>query len=167
MFPLPIHEPETIVFPEGKQTPAGWKKIVTKRAESGIDYFLSETTGWNNPFRLGPQRAALVNLPEDEERFPMAVWIKRFLMEGVDFLLLNSEAMRRPSPPGSPKEFRPDGSNLPQAIEQLKTASPENFARWLEHVKTALPAVASIETVERPEFRRTGIAICNSNIPMD
>jgi predicted ATPase len=153
LFPMQAVAPETIVLAEGKRSPRDWKKVVTKRTESGIDYFLSETTGWNNPFRLGPQRAALANLPEDEDRFPVAVWVKRFLMEGVDFLLLNSEAMRRPSPPGSPKEFRPDGSNLPQAIEQLKITNPEGFAHWLDHVRTALPTVANIETIERPEDR--------------
>ncbi len=121
LFPTSTSPPHTILAaPEGKRSPSGWKKVVTKRTESGIDYFLSETTGWNNPFRLGPHRAALANLPEDEERFPVATWVKRVLMEGIDFLLLNSEAMRRPSPPGSPKEFRPDGSNLPQAIEDLR-----------------------------------------------
>jgi predicted ATPase len=83
----------------------------------------------------------------------VAVWVKRFLVEGVRFLLLNSDAIRRPSPPGSPKEFRPDGSNLPHAIEQLKTTNPERFAYWLDHVKTALPNVTNVETIERPEDR--------------
>jgi predicted ATPase len=153
LFPLQAKAPDTIVFPEGRRSPRGWKKVVTKRTESGIDYFMSETTGWNNPFRLGDQRTALANLPEDEDRFPVATWVKRFLVEGIDFLVLKSEAMRRPSPPGSRKEFRPDGSNLPQAIEQLKTTDPESFAQWLDHVRTALPAVANIETIERPEDR--------------
>jgi predicted ATPase len=127
--------------------------VVTKRTESSIDYFLSETTGWNNPFRLGPHRAALANLPEDEDRFPVATWVKRVLMEGIDFLLLNSEAMRRPSPPGSPKEFRPDGSNLPQAIEDLREKNFHGFRRWIDHVRTALPNLVDIKVIERPEDR--------------
>jgi hypothetical protein len=40
---------------DGSRTPAGWKKVITKKIGSGNDYFMSETTGWNNPFRLGPQ----------------------------------------------------------------------------------------------------------------
>ncbi len=153
LFPVQATVPNTIVLAAGKRSPRGWKKVIARRTESGIDYFISETTRWNNAFRLGPQRVALANLPEDEYRFPVAVWFRRFLIEGVDFLLLNSEAMRRPSPPGSPKEFRPDGSNLPQAIEQLKATNPASFTRWLDHVRTALPTVENIETIERPEDR--------------
>jgi predicted ATPase len=154
LFPSPTSPPLTIlVAPEGKRSPPGWKKVVTKRTESGIDYFLSETTGWNNPFRLGPHRAALANLPEDEDRFPVATWVKRVLMEGIDFLVLNSEAMRRPSPPGSPKEFRPDGSNLPQAIEDLRHKSREKFELWIDHVRTALPNLLDVRVIEREEDR--------------
>jgi len=83
LFPALPDLREFIVPPEGRHTPLGWKKVVTKKPESGNDYFFAETTGWNNPFRLGPQRLALANLPEDEERFPVGTWVKRFLMEGV------------------------------------------------------------------------------------
>lgn len=155
LFPSPSPPPETILAAEGKRSPPGWKKVVTKRAESGIDYFLSETTGWNNPFRLGPHRAALANLPEDEERFPVATWVKRTLMEGIDFLLLNSEVMRRPSPPGSPKDFRPDGSNLPQAVQNLVTSNNSIFRLWIDHVRTALPNIVDIKIIERPEDRHS------------
>lgn len=148
LFPAP----DSIILAEGRKAPVGWKKVVTKRSTSGIDYFFSETTGWRNPFRLGPQRTALANLPEDEDKFPVATWIKRLLMEGIDFLLLNSEAMHRPSPPGSPREFRPDGSNLPQVIENLRQDG-NHFEDWLDHVRTALPGIKDIETVERPEDR--------------
>lgn len=164
LFPTRISPPSTILAaPGGRRSPPGWKKVVTKQTESGIDYFRSETTGWNNPFRLGPQRAALANLPEDEERFPVATWAKRVLMEGIDFLLLNSEAMRRPSPPGSPRDFRPDGSNLPQAIEDLVLRSPANFRDWLDHVRSALPTVRNIHIIERPEDRHRYLELEYSN----
>jgi predicted ATPase len=149
-FPHPSQPTHEIVLAEGKHAPKGWKKIVTKNVHSGIDYFYAETSGWKSPFRLGPQKLALANLPEDEERFPVAIWVKRLLMEGVQRVALNSDAMRKPSPPGSPRDFQPDGSSLPWAIETLRH-SPDTFDRWLEHVRTALPDVQSIETVERPE----------------
>ncbi len=139
-----------VVLPEGKHTPSGWKKVVTKKSESGNDYFFSETTDWNNPFRLGPQRSALANLPEDENRFPVAIWVKHLLIEGIQSLTLNSQAMRRPTPPGSPQEFQPDGSNLPLVIEELRK-SPERFERWIGHVRTALTDLNTVDTVERPE----------------
>ncbi|MBI2506031.1 MAG: ATP-binding protein [Candidatus Latescibacteria bacterium] len=151
LFPNPPPPREVIVLPEGRRSPAGWKKVVTKKPESGNDYFFAETTGWNNPFRLGPQRLALANLPEDEERFPVAIWVKRVLLEGVQHLVLNSEAMRRPAPPGSPTEFQPDGSNLPWAIEELLKKDRRGFERWIAHVRTALPDLQTVETVEREE----------------
>ena len=151
LFPHPQEPPEMIVLPERRKTPPGWKKTVTKKAESGNDYFFSETTGWQNPFRLGPQRPALANLPEDEDRFPVSIWVKRLLMEGVQRLVLNSEAMRRPAPPGSPTKFQPDGSNLAWAIESLSRRDPQGFERWIAHVRTALPDLKTVETIEREE----------------
>lgn len=153
LFPSPPSVPSTIVRPLGRHTPPGWRKVVTKRAESGNDYFMSEVTGWHNLFRLGPKRLALANLPEDEDRFPVAVWVKRTLMEGMQWVALNSEAMRRPSPPGRPSEFQPDGSNLPWAIEKLAESNETAFQRWIAHIRTALPDIRTVETEERPEDR--------------
>lgn len=151
LFPELREQPrKTIVVPERSRSPKGWRKVVTKTSE-GNDYFTSETTRWNNPFRLGSHRLALANLPEDEERFPVATWTKRFLLDGIQLLVLNGEAMRRPAPPGMPLEFQPDGSNLPWAIEDLKKRDPERFRRWIEHVRTSLPHIQMIDTVERPE----------------
>jgi hypothetical protein len=97
----------------GRRAPDGWKKIVNRVAESGNDYFSSETSNWNNLFRLGPHKSALANLPEDETKFPVATWFKELLMVGIDRLALNSERMRQPSPPRAPTVFLPDGSTLP------------------------------------------------------
>jgi hypothetical protein len=122
--------------------------------EAGNDYFFSETTGWNNPFRIGPRKASLANLPEDEDKFPVATWVKRILMEGVQRLALHSDTMRRPSPPGSPAGFSPDGSNLPWAVERLRLKDAARFEQWIAHVRTALRDVRAITTVERPEDKR-------------
>ncbi len=98
LFPMPPESPDSLVHEPNKKTPRGWRKVVNKIAESGNDYFLAETSDWNNPFRLGPTKSALANLPEDEDRFPVATWVKRYLMEGVRKVVLNAESMRRPSP---------------------------------------------------------------------
>jgi predicted ATPase len=150
LFPEFREARKTIVVAERSKPPKGWKKVVSKTAE-GNDYFSSETTRWNNPFRLGSHRLALANLPEDEERFPVATWTKRFLLDGIQLLVLNGESMRRPSPPGMTLEFLPDGSNLPWAVEDLKQRNPESFERWIRHVRTSLPHIREIDTVERPE----------------
>jgi len=153
LFPQPPTPPSTIIHPAGSRAPVGWRKVVNKVADSGNDYFSSETSGWNNLFRLGPQKSALANLPEDETKFPIATWFKEFLMLGVDTLALNSERMRQPSAPRAPKVFLPDGSNLPWVVETLAKKHRHRFGEWLNHVRTALPDLRNIRTVERAEDR--------------
>ena len=153
MFPMPPLPPESVIYPPGRHSPSGWQRVLNKVSESGNDYFRSETSGWNSQFRLGPRRSALANLPEDEEKFPVSVWFRRLLLEGVQRLALDSAALRRPSPPGSPRRFQPDGSNLPLVVKQMEDDDPQRLALWLDHVKTALPDLSRISTVERPEDR--------------
>jgi hypothetical protein len=159
LFPDPSSPPDHIVHQPYKHAAPGWKKVVSKNAESGTDNFYSETTAWQNPFRLGPERSALANLPEDEERFPAATWAKRFLMEGIQRVVLSAEAMRRPSPPGSPTRFLPDGSNLPWVVDALSKEHPEHFERWLEHVRTAIPDLRNVTVVERDEDRHRYLVV--------
>jgi len=153
LFPEPPAAPPTIINPPGRKGPRGWKKVVNRVAESGNDYFSSETSGWNNLFRLGPEKSALANLPEDETKFPAATWFKELLMTGVQTLALNSERMRRGSPPGAPRFFLPDGSNLPWVVDVLAKKHRPRLREWVQHVRTALPDLKSIRTVERSEDR--------------
>lgn len=153
LFPVESAVPETIVCGPRKKAPAGWRKVINKISASGNDYFASETSGWNNQFRLGPNKSALGNLPEDEEKFPASIWFKRFLMEGVYRIALNAEAMRLPAPAGSPTQLLSDGSNLPWAVHALWESDPQRLADWTAHVRTALPDLRSIGTVEKPEDR--------------
>jgi len=146
-FPIP---PETILH---RRTPSGWRKVVNRVLESGNDYFFAETSRWNNPFRLGLSRSVLANLPEDEHRFPASIWFRRFLLEGVQKLMLNSQAMRTPSPPGSPRVFQPDGSNLPWVIYELEKNHRARLREWIAHLRTALPDLQDVHTIERPEDR--------------
>jgi hypothetical protein len=152
LFPELANAPQTILR-SGRKGPDGWKKIVNKVADSGNDYFSSETSNWNNLFRLGPQKSALANLPEDETKFPVATWFKELLMVGIDRVALNSERMRQPSPPRAPRIFWPDGSTLPWVVDRLASRHPERFRDWISHVRTGLPELKDIDTIERPEDR--------------
>lgn len=152
-FPLALAPPDHVVKLPNKQVPGGWKKVVFKNPDTGNDTFSSETGGWNNPFRLGPDRSALANLPADEARFPAALWVRELVMEGVHRIQLNAEKMRVPSPAGSPTTFLPDGSNLPSVVHDLEVRDPDALQRWLEHVRTALPDIERIGTHEREEDR--------------
>lgn len=158
LFPSIGNVPERITREPNRRTLTGWRKIVSK-TQTGNDYFRSEVTDWNNMFRLGPKRAALANLPEDEERFPISTWFKRYISQGVQRIMLNSAALRLPSPPQSPRAFLPDGSNLPWVINGLEKDHPKLLHEWIEHVRTALPDIAGIRTIERPEDRHRYLVI--------
>jgi predicted ATPase len=148
LFPDVGAMPETILT----RTRAKGVKTIINKVRGGNDNFYDETgRGWDHAFKLGPRKSALANLPEDETRFPVATWAKTFLMQGVESIVLNSVSMRKPSPPGQKRGFRPDGSNLPWVIEHFRINRPNDFDRWLAHVRTALPDLKMIETIERPE----------------
>jgi predicted ATPase len=102
---------------------------------------------------LGPRRSALANLPEDESRFPVATWLKGLLGSGVQQLILNSLLIRRASPPGKGRDLEADGSNLPWVVHDLEEKFPESLEAWLAHLRTALPDLEGVRTVERPDDR--------------
>lgn len=153
LFPEPPSAPETLVHPPRRHTPTGWKKVVSRGEEPEKVMFLSETSGWNNPFRIEADKAALASLPEDEERFPVATWFRRVLTDGVQRLVLSAEHMRRPSPPGRSRGYLPDGSNLPHVVHALEREHPERFTRWIAHLREALPDLEGVTTQEREEDR--------------
>jgi predicted ATPase len=163
LFPMPDAAPANIVRLPRQHTPPGWRKVVQKVPDSGNDYFQSETSDWNNLFRLGPRRSALANLPEDEAKFPVSVWFRRLLLDGVQRIALNSAALRRPSPPGSPRRFLPDGSNLPHVVHDLAKTHPERLSAWIRHVASALPDLRNVRTVDRPEDRHRYLEVEYAN----
>jgi predicted ATPase len=160
LFPMEPEIPGTIISPRSRKN----IKTVVNKLSGGNDNFYDETgKGWDHSFKLGPQKSALANLPDDESKFPVSTWLKKILMEGIQTLVLNSRIMRRPSPPGQPKNFRPDGSNLPWVIENLKKKYPDRYSEWIAHLKTSLPDLEKIKTIERPEDKHRYIVVCYKN----
>jgi predicted ATPase len=153
LFPLPLPPPDTIVQAPLKKSPSGWKKVVSRGEAPERVTYNSETSGWSNPFRIEPDRTALASLPEDQERFPVATWFRKMLSEGVQRIALSAEHMRRPSAPSQAVGYLPDGSNLPHVAHALQSGHPDRFARWIEHLREALPDLDSITTHERQEDR--------------
>lgn len=151
LFPADFAAPETILSKSTKGT-----KLIVNKSPGGNDNYYSEVyresgKGWVPSFKLGPKKSALANLPEDESKFPVSTWLKSLLAEGVQFLTLNSQLMRQPSAPGLGFQFRLDGSNLPWVIDDLRKKNAKRFSAWIEHIKTALPDVNDVVTVEKPE----------------
>jgi predicted ATPase len=163
LFPSPPPPPDSVVQAPRKRTPSGWKKVVGRGEEPERVTFWSETSGWNNPFRVAADKAALASLPEDEERFPVATWFRRLLTEGIQRLVLSSEAMRLPSPPGRAKGYLPDGSNLPWVVHVLERDHPDRLGDWIAHVREALPDIERIETREREEDRHRYLVLNYNN----
>lgn len=161
MFPMWHVVPKTII------TPSRTKEIqpVVSKVFGGNDNFYSEVysvkgKGWVPAFKLGPRKSALGNLPEDESRFPVSTWLKRLLIEGVQQFILNSLLIRKASPPGQVRGFKPDGSNLPWVLDGLQNKHPDNFQSWIEHLKTALPDLENIRTIERPDDKHRYLILC-------
>jgi len=151
LFPMEADAPATLFH--GSKT--GEQSVLTK-AREGNDNYYSEVRkktgkGWFPSIKLGPERSTLQMLPEDETKFPVSVWLKRFLVEGVQSIVLNSLLIRWPSPPGQVAGFKPDGSNLAWVVSKLKADSPDRFRDWITHLQTALPDLKDIEYIERPE----------------
>jgi len=161
LFPRSQCPPETILLgTKGRAT-----RTVVNKVSGGNDNFYSEVLekggkGWVPAFKLGPKRSALANLPEDESRFPAATWLKGLLTAGVQKMVLNSTLMRQASPPVLKSAmFRTDGSNLPWIVEQLKNRDSDKFSDWIDHVRTALPDIREIDSVERSDDRHRYLTI--------
>lgn len=152
------------LFPDFRTPPAsiltpkagpGQKTIINK-VRGGNDLFYSEVyseagKGWVPAFKLGPRKSALGNMPADETKFPATSWLKNLLGQGVQKLVLNSLVIRKASPPGQVRGFKPDGSNLPWVIADLLRRSEGRFRDWIGHLRTALPDLEDIRTIERED----------------
>ncbi len=135
-----------------------------KKVRGGNDYFITEFyqgegKSWQYAFKLGPQKSALGNLPADETQFPATTWLRKLLTEGVQPFILNSLLIRRASPPTQKRGFKPDGSNLPWVIEDLRKKSPSKYKEWISHIQTALPDIQDIRTVEREDDKHRYLRI--------
>jgi predicted ATPase len=154
LFPIAIAPPASIMSP----TRARGTTVVVNKVPNGNDNFYSEvyrekSKGWTPSFKLGPHKSALANLPADEANFPVTSWLKSLLTENVSQLMLNSVLIRQASPPGQGRSFKTDGSNLPWVIDHFKNMDPDRFQLWLSHLRTALPDLENVRTVDREDDR--------------
>jgi hypothetical protein len=133
-------------------------RVALKKVPSGNDNYYPEGSASYTPsFKLGRAKAALANIPADEKSFPVSSWFRSLLESGVQKVVLNSQTIRQPSPPGLGSRFQTDGSNLPWVIAVLRR-DEDRFTAWLEHVRTALEDV----TLTRWRGKRTGTGTWSS-----
>lgn len=158
MFPREIDSPRSLLLRPGQ----GVKTLLKKQSGGNDNYYPEGRKSYAPSFRAGRARTALSNVPADREVFPVSTWFKEYLETGIQSMVLNSHAMRQPSPPGLGLEFNTDGTNLPWVIENLRK-SEGIFSEWLDHVRTALDDVRDIRTIEREEDRHRYIVIEYAN----
>ena len=153
LFPMPALPPASLQ----ESRHGSSNKVVVNKVPGGNDNFYNEArppnAGWAPSFKLGPRRSALGNLPADAESYPVATWFRDLMSSGVQRIMLDSLALKRPSPPTRVSGFLPDGSNLPWVVARLRRDEPDRHSAWMEHLRTALPDLVNIATFERPEDR--------------
>ena len=154
LFPMSHPNPPASLLANIRQRD---QKVLLNKAPGGNDNFYNEASpankSWAPSFKLGPKKSALGNLPADESAFPVATWFLGYLQSGIQRLALNSRGLGQPSPPTRVCGFMPDGSNLPWVVARLRKKDPERHEAWIRLMRTALPDLQDITTIERPEDR--------------
>lgn len=158
LFPDPGTISPALVLQAGRNR----RMALTKTPGGNANYYTEGKSGYRPSFKLGRDRSALAHTPADVESFPISSWFRDRLEQGVQALVLNSQLMRQPSPPGLGRRFQADGSNLPWVIADLRR-SEERFRGWLSHVRTAFEDIRDIDTVERPEDRHRYLIVEYNN----
>jgi predicted ATPase len=154
LFPFVVDDTGSILSKSGK----GFKAVITKKPGGNDNFYTEGKKSYMPSFRLGRTKSALSNIPADRESFPVSSWFRDMLETGVQTIVLNSQVIRQPSPPGLGFRFLTDGSNLPWVIDALQK-DEARYRQWLAHVRTALEDVTSVTTVERPEDRHRYLVV--------
>lgn len=122
-------------------SPKGWRKVFGTNVE-GQTRFGSEhpASRKSTSANGGRHMLGLSSLPEDGERFPAALQIRRFLKEEVIFVRLEPDTMMKPNPDGT-QVMAPDGQGFVSALAGLYQANQEHYEEWQAHVLEAMPKV--------------------------
>jgi len=139
------------------------KRLLGKTAK-GTDFYKREKGSYQDSFNFGLDKLTLALTPPDEERYPTANAVRRFLMQGVRYIQLNSPAMRLPCPATRPTDLELDGTNLARVVGRLLGANAganssvlgPHWAEpdtpvylWAEHLRYALPDLVNIGWARR------------------
>ena len=134
------------------------KRLLGKTSR-GTDYYLREKGTYQDSFNFGLDKLTLALTPPDEERYPTANAVRRFLMEGVRYIQLDSPAMRLPCPATRPTKLDLDGTNLARVVGQQLGANGglgpfwaepgTTLGRWTDHLRYALPDLQHIGWARR------------------
>lgn len=129
------------------------KRLLGKTSK-GTDFYSREKGSYQDSFNFGLDKLTLALTPPDQERYPTANAVRRFLMQGIRYIQLNSRAMRLPCPATRGTDLDLDGTNMARVVGRLlgrngepgtKWAEPDTaVSRWVEHLRFALPDLVNI-----------------------
>jgi hypothetical protein len=162
-FPFDSPPRKTLLMPKTGSVRTVVHKVPGKKDNYYSEVYKERGKGWAVAFQLGPRKSALGGLPEDESKFPATIWFKNLLTQSVQPFVPSGVGMRPASPPGQGNQLKPSGSNLPWMVSQLKENLPELFRKWIEHLKTALPDLETVSSVERTEDKHRHLLIRYQN----
>ncbi len=163
-FPEPMAPVESMV----QRSRRGMRTIFGK-SSSGRSRYYPETVqkvgaqGWRAAFNLGAERSAMSILPDTVDEYPVTTRILAYLRDGIATLSLNSERMRRASPPGVGNAFLPDGSNVPWVVATFMEQDPGRYDDWVEHIQCALDGFESVRVVHRQDDGHKYLMVKYSN----
>jgi hypothetical protein len=158
-FPFDSPPRKTLLTPKTSGVRTVVNKVPGRKDNYYSEVYRERGKGWVVAFQLGPRRSALGGLPQDESKFPVTTWFKELLTKGIHTFALSGMGMRMASPPGQEPTLWPSGSNLPWVVSHLSETHPESFRRWIEHLKTAIPDLETVRTIERSEDKHRYLVI--------
>lgn len=157
LLQYPQHRP-----PAGKEfdfNPKKKPKRLLGKTAKGTDFYTREKGTYQDSFNFGLDKLTLAFTPPDDEKYPTANLVRRFLMQGVRYIQLNSPAMRLPCPATRPTDLDLDGTNLARVVGRLLGANgglgpfwsvrDSPVSKWAQHLRYALPDLADIGWARR------------------
>jgi len=157
-----LHQYSKSWLPSGRKlefSPKVKPKRLLGKTTKGTDFYSREKGTYQDSFNFGLDKLTLALTPPDEERYPSANAVRRFLMQGVRYIQLNSPSMRLPCPATRPTDLELDGTNLARVVGRLLGsngglgpywAEPESpIANWTEHLRYALPDLLNVGWARR------------------
>ncbi len=143
------------------------------KTTKGTDFYTREKGTYQDSFNFGPDKLTLALTPPDEDRYPTANAVRRFLMQGVRYIQLNSPAMRLPCPATRPTDLELDGTNLARVVGRLLGANgglgtswanaESPVSHWAEHLRYALPDLVNIGWARRQADNAEYLMLCYEN----
>jgi predicted ATPase len=102
-------------------------------------------------FSFGKAECTLQKMSINPQEYPCTFWLRELLTQGIQKFMLDSETLRKASPPNQGKALKPNGGNLPWVLEELKKNHAKLFKRWLAHIRTSLPDMKDIRIIRRED----------------